>query len=164
MKYTKAIISLVVILSCCKTAEELTLERMNYTGNELRIDGYYYHQLNDVIHSFVLFNNGTYLSLGYNDNLGSLFDLDEIIKNENIIADLKEKQWFWGVFKVSNNNILIDRWLPGNGGPYPVELLEGDILNDETIMITGFRQTDVEDEFKFRHLSPKPDSTNMFIP
>jgi hypothetical protein len=165
MKLIVMLLLLAGLQSCSKTAQELTLDRMDYIGSEIRIDGYYCHQINDTYNSFILFENGIYHDLGETVQ-SSIEELDELILDETFYNNLRDIQYTWGVFQVEGNRITIERWLPGTGGAYPVQLLEGEIVNDTTILISGLRGTKYEDEvdeFKFRQLSPKPDSTNTFI-
>lgn len=150
---------------CFRGAEELTLERVDYLGSEIKIDGYYYHQDNETFNSFMLFENGVYHGFGETEQ-PTLENLDALIQDETFYNNIRDLQYTWGVYQVDGNGITIERWLPGTGGPYPTQLLEGDIIDDETIRISGLRGTEYEDEvdeFKFRALSPKPDSTNTFI-
>ena len=74
------------------------------------------------------------------------------------------------MFLIEDNNIKFDRWYPSER-PYQAFVREGVILNDTTFHITksyrsnGNTEARVRDEiYHFRKFSPKPDSTNRFIP
>lgn len=166
MNLKSGLIILVVIgIFCCKVAEPLSMDREDFTSDNLRIDGFYYHCDSAYCHPFFLFQNGIFLSAG------SLridrFDLmDSIVTDPFVVKGIRNTHWGWGVFLVKNDTIIIEEWLPGVGGPYPTQLLNGQILNDTTIAITGFRGRNHGSEivsFKFRYLKRKPDSTNAFI-
>jgi len=166
MKYIIIVVLLISVFSNCKVAESLTLERMDHNGNDLRIDGYYYHPYESGYIAFFLYRNGVYLSSGAILETSSLEQLDQKFLDREVIP-MTNIQWFWGVFRVKGGSINIERWLPGTGGPYPTQLLDGELLNDSTILISGLRGKKYEgiiDTFKFRQFSPKPDSTNSFIP
>lgn len=159
------IILVIIGIFCCKVAEPLSLDREDFTSDNLRIDGFYYHCDTAYCHPFFLFQNGLFLSFGliYLDDLNLI---DSIITDVGFLGSVKNTQYGWGVFLVKNDNIIIERWLPGVGGPYPTQLLRGLILNDTTIAISGLRGRKHGSEivsFKFRYLEQKPDSTNAFI-
>lgn len=104
----KLLFTIVLIIGCicCRTADPLNIERSHYSGNSLRVDGYFFHEMDQVFHSFVLFKNGVFMSYGYNDNINSLKQLDSLILDEELVLRLKKVQYGWGVFKILNNNIL----------------------------------------------------------
>lgn len=164
IKFFIALIS-VSCLATCKVADPLTIERAELTTNNLKINGYYNKCDQDYCYPFYLFENGIYLDCGA-VNLASQEIIDSVILDSDFIERLKRTQYGWGVFKVSKNEISIEQWLPGVGGPYPTKIYSGQILNDTTILISGLRGTKYKDEidtFRFRPLPTKPDSTNTFV-
>ena len=76
----------------------------------------------------------------------------------------------WGVFKVNSDEIEIETWTSSNGGALKTVVERGAIIDEETFVITSFHnnyneKTSVRnDTFHFKQFSPKPDSTNRFIP
>ena len=88
-------------------------------------------------------------------------------------GDLLDDKISWSVFQFDGNNIQFERWYPSSGGPFPAYVRSGEILNDTTFIITEIYRmkdgvkTDVEESnevYQFQAFSPKPDSTNRFIP
>lgn len=159
------VLILVISLGHCKVAEPLTLQKRDYRLNNLKTQGYFIKCDNEYCYPFYLFKNGVYLSCGAVRSKDKRL-IDSTITDFKFIESLKNIQYGWGVFKVSANNISIEEWLPGNGGPYPTQLYNGTILNDSTIFIAGLRGTKYQDKldtFRFRYLEMKPDSTNAFI-
>ena len=160
---TGLIILVVIGIFCCKVAEPLTLQRMDYSLNNLKTQGYFYSK-GDHFHCFFLYKNG--IVYFYSTSAANFLELENKISNQEIIKIDQKLQYVWGVFKINNDEIMIERWLPGVGGPYPTQLLKGQILNDTTIAISGLRGRKYASEidtFKFRFLEQKPDSTNAFI-
>jgi hypothetical protein len=83
----------------------------------------------------------------------------------------KDRKYVWGVFKINNDSIIYERWLPTEIR-YKSYTYKGVIINDTTFNITErFRLVNgLKDEFElrdetyhFRQFSPKPDSANNFI-
>jgi len=138
---------------------------MNYIGNEIRVDGFYYYQFEDgFIETFFLFRNGVYYDYG-SCQCPDLEAVENHMMNEFTIENTPKVQYSWGVFRVENNNVEIERWLTGSGGAYPTKLSKGEIINETTMVIKGIPVSGegTLDTFRFREFSPKPDSTNVFI-
>jgi hypothetical protein len=96
------------------------------------------------------------------DELVGYFLTDEF---EDYIKDFK---YGWGTFDISNDLINTERWGCCAVSAKTV-LRYGKILNDTTYLIEEFHNnysggTSVEnDTFRFKYMSQKPDSTNIFI-
>lgn len=151
--------------------DELSLKKVDYTGNQIRIDGYYY-QIKDDYHFDIYFfyNNGIIIAAGGVFN--SIIEMNEYINNE-FLNDMNYQNYKsnWGVFNINKNIIQFERWYPSDP-PLKAYIRAGTILNDTTFHITeSYRmkdgektEIDVEDEiYHFKQLSPKPDSTNSFV-
>jgi hypothetical protein len=84
--------------------------------------------------------------------------------------NLRKDKVGWGVFLIKGNNIECEVWSTSVGGGLPVGRGEGIILNDTTfcivksINIRDGKEFPHNDIYHFRKFSPKPDSTNNFIP
>ena len=65
----------------------------------------------------------------------------------------------WGIYNVSDSQLIIQKWVSGSGGPYPTWTYTGTILNDTTISFENKHYG----VMKFYPLEEKPDSTNLFI-
>ena len=170
-------VSLVMFGNCKKgdsllNHDELSIPRQNYSGNELRVDGYYYTEANGSLFSPSFFyRNGVFLDAG--GSFKDYFEMDSYIVKE-FISSTKYKSYrvLWGVFLIEGNSVKFEHWYPSSGGPMKAYVREGLILNDTTFHITkSYRnqngektEVDTENEiYYFRAFSPKPDSTNGFI-
>ena len=157
-----------------KDDNSLSLPLTPYTGNQLRIDGYYYRvadgsDFNEgtIFHCYFFYKNGIAINLG--GGVNSLEEMDEyMVENGVNNQNYKNIKFCWGVFLVEDNIIKFDRWYPG-AKPYRAYVREGVILNDTTFHITksyrsnGNEQKEKDEIYHFREFSPKPDSTNVFI-
>jgi len=168
------ILILIVILSGCKYLlgpdEELTLECKPFNNDALRLDGYYYsssQQLDENTAAYFLYQNGMIHSFG-------AFPITEMKEREKLFYDsafiekVRKIKFFWGVFNVDEKDIIIEMWYPGNG-PLLVYRELGKILNDTTFIIyetgrlDGTEKKSVNQIYRFRQFSPKPDSINNFL-
>lgn len=167
-----------LFLSCQKIRikdDEFHLERRDYTGNELRMDGYFYTNFNnnaEVYGSPIFFyRNGVLVNLG-------AFKMNEQETwegtiNSDEISLAKETKDRWGIFLIEGNTIKIEKWYNSEAIFLPAYVSEGVILNDTTFKITSSyrltnrgRKKELEVENKtyyFKQFSPKPDSTNSYI-
>jgi len=166
------ICSLSLYLSCCSLLfpdEKLSMQREDFTGNELRMDGYYYCQKENVpdptTSCIFMYRNGTILSAYGHSTL----DLDVVEKEivDNYYNFGKDK-WDWGVFIITNNRIEYEQWI------VPSESIStrkstGNIENDTTFYITeqyfsyNKKKYSVNEVWHFKHFVNKPDSTNNYI-
>ena len=176
MKYFLLITMLFIMQNCLKhnyaKDDKLSIQRTDYMGDELRLDGYYYLIYGDgnYITATFFYRNGVILK-------GNAGLVDNIEDHENYYIngyynDVKDLKDMWGVFKIVENKISFERWYPRTGGPFHAYVRSGTILNDTTFHITeSYRmqngeKTDVstKDEiYRFKQFSPKPDSTNVFV-
>lgn len=157
-------------LGLCKD-EPLTMQRVNFEGNELRTDGFYYGDLFIGSQSttrckiILLYKNGVALLPGTTD-FANMENYIEVIRNSN----QKNTKIIWGTFSVKDDKLQIEN-LPGGLCGSPVALRTYTILNDSTLVLTDIRIKDgstIEDYKKnevyhFRKLSVKPDSVNNII-
>ena len=161
-------------VSCVKMGhckdKELTLKIVEYTGKELRTDGFYYGNPNTDYQSvkryelFVFYKNGIMMLPG-NVEFENMEEYIASITKSN----QKDTKFVWGLFRI-DNNINIEHWVAAQCG-YPAVLRTGDVLNDTTFVLKkmirrdsqGTKETDINQEFRFRQSDVKPDSTNNFI-
>lgn len=166
-----------LFLGCGKSLlkhDELSLERKDYFGNELKINGYYYYKyaVDDSFRYVVYFfyNNGIVLHAGAikEENLSIK---EEEFMNGTFNENVKNTMYFWGAFVVINQSIKFERWYPSSGGPLRAYVSEGTILNDSTFHITkSYRnqkgkvseERSKDEIYHFKKFSPKPDSTNKY--
>jgi hypothetical protein len=151
----------VVFGGCQRTIDMQTLERKNYSGSELKIDGYYYsfsktttgESLGTI---FFLYKNGVFLYLG-TPKASTILELDQKVLEYKPATNIRE---YWGVFQVNGNQISIERWLLSSGRNIPAKVFKGEILNDTTMSMELFANVET---WKFRAFTPKPDSTNAYV-
>ncbi len=156
--------------------DELTLPLQAYTGNDMRMDGYYYQEIASTTEgfgsSYFFYENGVLFYSG-----GFRLDQQKEIENRFIdfgwIDDSSNRKHQWGVFIIDGGRIKFERWYPSSGGGLPAYVREGTILNDTTFriersyrIVDGDRteERDRNEIYHFVEFSPKPDSTNEFIP
>ena len=170
----KKIVFYFLLLVFCLSCEEpviykdFILKKIPYTGNELRMDGYYYRYLdcegNNCIFAYCFYRNGIVLHMG--GGALSLKEADEYVKQfmERDINSNYERS-NWGLFVVDNQTIKFELYYPQEYFTKWTGIMEGVILNDTTFRITSFydpsndeRRTK-NDTYYFRQFSPKPDST-----
>ena len=180
MKKALIIMGLIsLITSCCskicpKKADFFTIPATPYYGNQLRLDGCFYQKWNDNgIQSFCkvlfLYNNGVVFNCS---GSGHLTDLDKFlveIRDDDFYSTHKTS---WGVFFIENDHIIFERFFGSELG-YLVYREEGNIVNDTTFIMTEVSRMKqgvkteirpIEWTYHFKAFSPKPDSTNSFIP
>ena len=157
---------IIVLFYGCKD-EELLIKKTPYNGNELRIDGYYYRQLPpDKYKVFFFYRNGVMIYHIY-----ILTDLQQVEdKIPSIYEEIKDDKLSWGVFEISGNKIQYSSWSTSVGGGLPAFKSIGMIENDSSFRISNSgidrdgNNFEANDLYHFRKFSPKPDSTNRFIP
>ena len=178
-KFIKMIILLFILtgifimfFSCCNSLfsdEELTLQRTDYTGNELRIDGYYYYFVKGTNRTVIyfLYRNGVALWGG----TYATTNLNEIeMKMIELYSGIRKMKGSWGVFIVDDNKIQHEEWVEAPSGVrLAIFRRSGYIENDTTIHFTesfysGRNETKpINQIWHFKQFDNKPDSTNSFI-
>ncbi|MDR3236803.1 MAG: hypothetical protein LBT48_08805 [Prevotellaceae bacterium] len=160
---------LVLFFSCCSTLypdEKLTLQRIDYQGNKLRTDGYYYFQEPNRTSIHFLYKNGIILyAYSYPTN-----DLNIVEKEMINYIYLNKSKDHWGVFLVDSNVIQYERWIEAPSGvSVCFYRCSGYIENDSTLHFmesyySGRNETKQIDEvWHFKQFENKPDSTNTYI-
>ncbi|HYF04491.1 MAG TPA: hypothetical protein VEC36_14000 [Patescibacteria group bacterium] len=167
---------LLLLTGCagCGDDDPLSISKTEYSGNQLRIDGYYYYtfkaannqeKLSDF---YFLYRNGVILYAGTYP-LGNVQYYESEFRSKIWNAGIKNSKTYWGLFSVQGNQIQFDHWYPSER-PYSAFARKGTILNDTTFTITErYSVTDRNDKtasdeiYRFKQFSPKPDSTNPFV-
>ena len=153
-------------LSGCYSEPEYIMKRVPYEGNELRIDGYYYHQRNDFGEKtdiYFLFRNGViyYEPYSYSTN-----DLNEV---EQMIIRHYEHELFkhpngWGIFEINGNRLEYETYFSLCGLTRYIGRIENDTTMHLLQSIEDLSGISSEDKiFHFKKFSPKPDSIKSFI-
>jgi hypothetical protein len=176
--YNVLLIIMILLISSCGTClspedEAFSIKRIDYTGNQLKINGYYYIVFRadtkdeDQVQIYFFYRNGIIQDEGLNDRKDSL--IYESMFIEPIFQKSKKKwKYAWGAFKIEENKIQFETWGPGEGS-MPAFNHSGDILNDTTFHITKLTRASgsfiraLDDTYHFKRYSPKPDSTNNFV-
>lgn len=175
MKYLLLFITLFIMQNCIRQIsykdDTLSIQRKDYLGDELKIDGYYYliYGDGDYITATFFYRNGILLK----GNAGLVSDIEEL--ENSYVNDyndaVKDVKSMWGVFKVTENKIFFERWYPSEGA-LSAYVRSGVILNDTTFHITEVyrmqkgQKTEIsttDEMYHFKQFSPKPDSTNVFV-
>ena len=145
--------------SCDKYArEDFSFERMDYEGDEIQINGYYYRAFDsESFESFFLYRNGVI----FGPHIIQASTKQEL---EEILFDDAENggemlPFNWGIYLISDYDITIERWGQTQAGPYPVIRMEGLIEEDNRLDFSAIN----EGVFEFQEFSPKRDSTNQWI-
>lgn len=177
MNFFSAISTLTVILlslfiNCSwmnNESDKLTLERIPYNGNELKLFGYYHMLDNDGLMTvYFLYQNGMILHAD-DFSPSKLSEKEEVYRNGQYYQWVKDDYTSWGVFHIDNNTIKFERWYPGDVS-WKTFIRTGEIVNDTTFHITESQRSDgtevreKDETYHFRAFSPKPDSVCTFIP
>lgn len=118
--------------------EKYTLIRTSYLGNQLRINGYYYTYINETdsingkyLDVLFLYKNGVAILGGG----GKKEEMEEMFRKEEFYNYIKNVPAAWGIFKIENDSIIIER--PKSYGWFNSYMftLIGSIQNDSTIHI-----------------------------
>jgi hypothetical protein len=157
--------------SCEKELHELSMAKTPYTGDELRIDGYYYSNQTtaDDINLAVFYRDGVcihmFARIESQDTIS--FIENEILLNGPLMFSLWNTPTDIGVFKINTEYIELESWVAGRD--ITTFSFYGEILNDTTFLVTKWTNNDSGKShsenltYRFRQFSQKPDSTNTFI-
>lgn len=151
--------------------DKCTLQQCAYEGDNLHLDGFYYHQIKegqDFVHveSFILYRNGVVMgALG-----DSCLDKAErsIIRMSKDVSRINGNIDNWGLFEVSDSSISLEYYLPSMYGHHTY-LMRGTILNDSTFHMTQGKKSNesgfsaIDRIYNFHKLEAKPDSTNKYF-
>ena len=146
--------------------DKCTLEQRDYVGNNLRVDGYYYEDVEkeDYTTIFILYRNGVVLTPGN----PKMTEADNYVAKWNKNDFYKETISIWGLFEVEDSVVSLEYYLPSMYGHHTY-LMRGTILNDTTFSMTEGKRSDqskyesINRLYRFRQTDAKPDSTNIFF-
>jgi hypothetical protein len=139
-----------------------------YSGDELRIDGYYYSNIvydhDNYRGLIVLYRDGFCINVLVNPGNQDYIE-NEILLNDTYINEMKNTPTNIGVFQIIYPNIHLETW------EYRTDPTSyfGKIINDTTFIINKRVNNRTEKTYsenltyRFKQFSPKPDSTNVWI-
>ena len=161
---------LVLSASCAKivTWDDLSLQKIPYNGNQLRVDGYYYQIEDDMYNSaYCLYRDGCLLNMGGYES--SLEKMDYYIEQEFFNKSYASKKQYWGVFTIMGETIRFERYYITDDIRKRSYIREGTISNDSTFHIIvsyrsdGSERKERDEIYRFRQFVLKPDSTNNYV-
>jgi hypothetical protein len=147
--------------------DNLPVERQPYTGDAIRLDGYYYrdfteyHDPQNVIRKVIFFfGNGIWLWAGTTvaNNTTEIEALEEGFRNETYHT--KYDRSAWAAFFVDGDTITTEGWAH-NGHNWRKFKLHKDYI---TIIDRDNIQDSREWIYHFKKFEGKPDSLSRFIP
>lgn len=155
----------------CGKDEHLNLPKRNYTGTELRTDGYWYYvSPGDTTYDvLVLYRSGIYFLLGNpSGRRDKVDDYVSMFKTNHFSSGCKR---CWGIFNIYGDMLLMEQYeLEGPLTPLDSYIYSGSIIDDTTFILketkryrTGGEHRNLDMTYHFRSFSPKPDSTNNFL-
>jgi hypothetical protein len=158
------------MLSGCVKNDILTITKSPFLEDNLKTNGYYYNfwhvDSSSMVEINFLYKDGVLLHCGNNDS-SDTYHREVEYQNGTFYKRIKDNKLYWGVYKVEEDSIFIERWYPFR--PFGAYRQSGVILNDSTyhltriIRVDGTEESQIDEVFHFKHFSPKPDSTNSFV-
>jgi hypothetical protein len=177
IKDMKTMISIIIVgclsifYACCNklfSDEKLTLPKINYDGNELRTDGYYYEMHDNLTTIYFLYRSGIIL-YAYSHRNKDLKEIESIMLNNNMYENRKDDKARWGIFLINGNTIQFERWDASSGRGLSTFKCFGYLENDTTFYILKTYSSETKKEYSvnwiyhFKQFDNKPDSTNAYI-
>lgn len=155
----------------CKD-EQQPLPKQAYTGNKLRLDGFYYGAPTIDYKGIVRYD----ILIPYADGVVLFPGNTELSEMQSYIAALADGKALrsvktsWGTFKIQDTSITFGRWYVSTCS-YPSSLITGRIVNDTTFVLTSTEIRSggmntikaTSDTYSFMHYTAKPDSTNSYL-
>ncbi len=172
IQLTSLLLCILFSISSCKKEEKmddtLSINKVSYSGTQIRTDGYYYNEyVPGYLTVYFFYRDGTLL-YGNSFPIVELQNQEEKYKNGEHYTFSKDFKSSWGVFSINNNSIEFERWYPSQP-PLRAYIRSGIIISDTTFHIKEFKSAngsviETRDEvYYFKPFTPKPDSANNFI-
>lgn len=162
--------------SSCQKMYDLQMTRSPYTGNELRIDGYYYsdwqykqHPEEGARSLTIFYRNGVCIhTLVHVESPDTLKFLENnVILNDEFMSSLRSRPVCIGVFQIDGQELEFETWT--KDWDYITFSHYGKILNDTTFFLSTWKNNQTgtsyaeNSTYHFKPFSPKPDSTCVYI-
>lgn len=164
-----AFLGLITLSGCKKHWEDdkLNIARESYTGDQLRIDGYYLTG-NTILGIYIFYENGILL-VGDSFNADKLAAKEAEMQTDEWQAHVKKYKYRWGAYTIRGNEITYERWVPPSGGGFPTFTWKGTITSDTEFVMTSRRDNRkgkteaINEVYRFVEFEHKPDSSNPFV-
>jgi len=156
--------------------EEFSIKCVPYLGSELRIDGYYYLKRlgsdgNKRFISYFIFYSDGVSSTG-NIETENLSDVESYFATWSYDKWIRSNLYVWGPFSIQGDKLRMQYYEPSDYLIKRIEEVSCTILNDSTFYLEKIYLVHAEKEgrsfttgeYRFKQYSPKPDSTNNFLP
>ena len=149
---------------------DMKMDKAPYTGNELRIDGYYYSGVTSggSIAVSVFYRDGFCIHTRFKpESQDTLTDIEnKILLNDKYISNLKNSPSHIGVFRIIDSDIEFEAW------EYRNQTFShyGEIVNDTTFIINERKDNRTGKVYKeiltyrFKQFDAKPDSISKYVP
>ena len=151
------------------------MTRSPYTGNELRIDGYYY---SNSIEEYgppaqrglaVFYRNGVCIhALVRIESPDTLTFLENnVLLNEAWMSRMRNRPEFIGVFQINRQELEFETWM--KEWDFITFSYHARALNDTTFFLSTWKNNQTgtsyaeNSTYHFKPFSPKPDSTCVYI-
>ena len=171
------LILILYISSCrkvlnCGDKEKLTFSKREFTGTQLKLNGYYYFSFDKYSKPLFIYQNGVLNNYNFNwFETALVYDFETQLIDGSYFKKVKENKYSWGLYYIIGNEIKYEVFSSKSAVScyYPI-IYTGVILNDTTIQFTnkvnsdGTESESINETYHFKQFSPKPDSTNSFIP
>ena len=167
-----------VFVGCSTQLAPLIMRKIPYTENKLRIDGYYYSdidkEISDMAHNIAIFYRDGFcfhiLTQPKGQDILQYIE-DDILLDDCLISKLKNLPRQIGVFRIKNSGIEFEIWDGASmiGGIIGTFSYYGEIINDTTFIINNIvyngnnKRASKYLTYHFKEFSQKPDSTNVFV-
>jgi hypothetical protein len=155
-------------LGCKKIRKDkkLSIGQTSNNSNLLKLSGYYYYEYpgsNETLKEvYFFYNDGQLISCGvFSGN--DFSEIENYLVTDRFKSQLQSNKDMHGLYLIENNQLTMENWVANESG-YLVNRKEGVIVNDSSFNITIESKKNVSYLYKFRAYTPKPDSTNKFIP
>lgn len=164
---------IIILLTTSCIDQKLSLSRGNYVSSDFKTDGFYYSTYygDSKSHAiWFLYQDGTLFHCGI-ANEEEFKNINAFLKKEIPVRRTHKESW--GLFQLIGRNIVLEGWNTSVGGGLPRYRMEGKIIDDSTFIINKFigyegwkaKTVSVDSAiFRFFPYTPKPDSTNAYIP
>ena len=170
-----AIAAFLLLSSCSRRLYPINIAQEEYSGSELRLDGYYRSELilgetGDRVAVTVFYQDGTCIYILTSTSL-TKHDIEErLLRNTAMIERLQSTPTSIGVYQIERDDLVFETWSAGSVA-ITTFTTSCNIVNDTTFVLNNEtnnwlnQPTSLSDiTFHFIAFPSKPDSTSIFLP